>query len=61
MLIGVPAFTMLITPAMTEWWPQIAPVGMGGPAFTALVGALPVVFLSGLVAYFVPDAPNVPT
>lgn len=60
MLIGVPALYTLLGPAAAEWWPQVAPAAMAGEAFTALVSAVPAVILTGIVAYFVPDAPNVP-
>lgn len=61
MLIGVPALYAMIGPAISESWPQIAPAAFAGEAMTALVSAIIVAALTGLVAYFVPDAPNVPT
>ena len=62
MLIGVPALTLLLGPAVAEVWPQIAPVWATGAAVTALVTTLPGVIISGVLAYFgVPDKPNVPS
>jgi hypothetical protein len=61
MIIGVPALYALFGPAVTEAWPQLVNPAFAGPAMTALVSAIPVVLVSAAIAYFVPDAPNIPS
>jgi hypothetical protein len=61
MIIGVPALYALFGPAVTEAWPQLVPAALAGPAMTALISALPAVLVTAIVAYYVPDAPNIPT
>ena len=59
LLIGIPLLQSQIGPGITESWPQIVPTAFAGPAFTALVSAAVSAALVGLIAYFVPDGPNV--
>jgi hypothetical protein len=61
MLVGVPALMALIDPFVREVWPQVAPAVLTGESATAFVAALLATVVSGVMAYFVPDAPNVPS
>lgn len=59
MLVGTPALYSLVGPAVEEFWPQVAPAALTGPAFTAFISAAAAAAIAGIAAYFVPDAPNV--
>lgn len=61
---GVPiasVLTVYAQPSVAELWPQVAPAIASGPAVTNLVSAAFGAVLGIAVAYWVPDAPNVPS
>lgn len=47
-------------PVVAEVWPQVMPAAFAGPAVTGLVQALVGMLAALAVAYWVPDAANVP-
>jgi hypothetical protein len=51
--------TPMVSPVVTEVWPQIAPAFLAGPAATNAVAAIVAGVLSLAIAWFVPDRANV--
>lgn len=51
----------LILPAVQEVWPQIAPVALQGPAFTALIAAALSSAVGLGIAWFVRDRVGIPS
>lgn len=59
--LGTMGLSVLMTDAIKESWPQIAPAAVAGPAMTTFVGAAIPALVSAAIAYFfVKDAPNTP-
>jgi hypothetical protein len=53
--------TLYMEPVVSEVWPQIAPALLAGPSATQAVAFAFGMGAALLIAYWVPDAPNVPT
>ena len=51
--------TPMVSPVVTEVWPQVAPAFLAGPAFTNALAAVIAGVLSLAITYFVPDRANV--
>lgn len=56
---GFVVTTPMVAPVVNEVWPQIAPAVLAGPAFTDAMAAIVAGALSLILAWFVPDRPNV--
>lgn len=56
---GVIITTPMVSPFVSEVWPQVAPAFLSGPAATDAVAAILAGALSLGLAYFVPDRANV--
>jgi len=59
-VVGAPTIYALLGDAVTEVWPQLAPTALAGEAVTAFVAMTASTVLAGVVAYLVPDRPNIP-
>ena len=58
--LGNIGLNALMSDAIKEAWPQMVAPALAGEAVTIFVAAAVPAFLSLVIAYFVPDAPNSP-
>lgn len=59
--LGAPTLIALMKNAVTEVWPSIVPAVFAGEHVTAFVSYAIPAACALVIAWFIPDAPNVPT